>query len=210
MEVIIVDYGMGNIGSIINMLKRLGVKGTLSNDKDKILQADKLLLPGVGAFNAGMQQLHASGLIGVLGKKVLQERTPILGICLGMQLFFDRSEEGQLPGLGWIKGEVKRFQSSKGERLRVPHMGWNDVKPKDYHSLFTGLEDEARFYFVHSYYASCKDEKDILGTTLYGNEFVSSVQRDNILGVQFHPEKSHRFGMSILKNFIEYKPALVG
>ncbi|NEW60730.1 imidazole glycerol phosphate synthase subunit HisH [Sulfurovum sp. bin170] len=201
---IIVDYKVGNIGSIINMLKKIGVKAKLSSDKDEIMDANKLLLPGVGSFDNGMRNLRESGLIEVLNKKVLEDKTPILGICLGMQLLMDSSEEGQEKGLGWIKGEVKKFDFGKNkDKLKVPHMGWNIVNPTNRDSLYKNFDEESRFYFVHSYHAICEDEKNILGKTHYGYNFASSIYKDNIFGVQFHPEKSHKFGMRLLKNFSE-------
>jgi len=201
---IIVDYNVGNIGSIVNMFKKIGVKARLSSDKSEILAADKLLLPGVGSFDHGMKSLYQSGLIDVLNRKVLEDKTPILGICLGMQLLLSGSDEGSEPGLGWIKGRVKRFDFSKlPEKLKIPHMGWNVVYPKNNQCLFKYFDEEARFYFVHSYYVECEDSRDSLATTLYGDIFTSAVGRENVYGAQFHPEKSHRFGMQLLKNFVE-------
>ncbi len=203
MEIIIIDYGVGNIGSIVNMFKRIGVKATLSSDETQIMQANKLLLPGVGSFDKGMLNLQHSGLMNVLERKVVEQKTPILGICLGMQLLFEKSEEGELPGLRWIAGEVRRFDFKSQSALRVPQMGWNEIRATDYNSLFYGLEIEARFYFAHSYYVECREAAEILATTEYGGAFVSAVNKGNIWGVQFHPEKSHRFGLQLLKNFIE-------
>lgn len=201
---IIIDYKVGNIGSIINMYKKLGIKAKLSSNKDEILTAKKLLLPGVGAFDNGMNRLKEEALIDILNYKVLSEKTPILGICLGMQLLLETSEEGNEKGLGWIRGDVKKFNfESNDNRLKIPHMGWNIAKPLNHDTLFYGMEDEARFYFVHSYHAVCSHEDNILATTNYGYNFVSSVCQENIFGVQFHPEKSHKFGMRLLKNFAE-------
>lgn len=201
MNLVIVDYGLGNIGSIINMFKHIGISAIYTYDKEKILSADKLLLPGVGAFDNGMIHLKKSGLIPILEKKVLDEKTPLLGICLGMQLLLEKSEEGSEPGLGWIKGSVKHFQSFS-KNIRIPHIGWNHVYPKHTNSLYANLV-LPKFYFVHSYYASVANEDNILSVTHYGQNFVSSVQKANIFGTQYHPEKSHKYGIQLLRNFIE-------
>lgn len=167
-----------------------------------IKNADKIILPGVGAFDTGMKNLLRLGLISVIEEKVLKEKTPILGICLGMQLMTIKSEEGQMKGLGLINAVTKRFNLSEG--YRVPHMGWNTVSIQKKSKLFLGMENqENRFYFVHSYYVECFDKEDILTLTNYGISFVSSFERDNSLGLQFHPKKSHKFGMRLFKNFIE-------
>ena len=200
---IIIDYKVGNIGSIINMIKKAGYKAKLSDNREEILLAEKLILPGVGAFDEGMEKLSESGLIPILIDKVINQKTPILGICLGMQLLTEKSEEGNLPGLGWIKGETIKFKFKEEDNLRVPHMGWNTVHPMKTNSIFRGLEDNPRFYFVHSFYVDCHDSNDVLGITNYGHDFASAIEKENIFGVQFHPEKSHRFGMKLLKNFIE-------
>lgn len=202
--IVIVDYGMGNVGSIKNMLKKIGAQAIISADVAEIERAEKIILPGVGAFDTGMRHLHEAGLIGVLNEKTLNRRTPTLGICLGMQLLAERSEEGDLPGLGWIEGESRRFRfDDANATLKVPHMGWNTVCAVERDSLFKDLDDEARFYFVHSYYVVCRSEADVLATSRHGREFVSAVQKDNVMGTQFHPEKSHKFGMRLLKNFVE-------
>lgn len=201
---IIIDYNVGNIGSIVSMLKKIGVKAKLSSNKEEILDANRLLLPGVGSFDNGMKHLRESGLIEVLNKKVIEDKTPILGICLGMQLLLEKSEEGKEQGLGWIKGEVKKFDFGDNQkRLKVPHMGWNIATPINKNSLFKNFEEECRFYFVHSYYAVCKNNENILAKTHYGYDFASSIHQDNIYGAQFHPEKSHKYGMHLLKNFVE-------
>lgn len=199
----IINYGMGNLGSVVNMFKRIGVVSEVTNDVETIRKADKLLLPGVGAFDAAMQRIHAiDGLRETLDEKVMVKKTPILGICLGMQLLTRRSEEGQEKGLGWIEAKTVRFPN--GNNLKIPHMGWNIVHFTRPHALNKGmLEDEQRFYFVHSYYVECNDVNDILGQTTYGITFTSVIQHENIMGAQFHPEKSHRFGMQLLKNFAE-------
>lgn len=202
--IVIVDYGMGNLGAILNILKRIGVKALISSSPDEIEKADKLILPGVGAFDTGMLQLQALNIIDLLNDKVLIRKTPTLGVCLGMQLLSKRSEEGVQAGLGWIDGEAIRFHfDSNPTNLKIPHMGWNTVNIQQENVLFKGLEQEARFYFVHSYHVVCKHMEDKLTMTEYGYSFVSAVQCENIMGVQFHPEKSHKFGMQLYKNFVE-------
>ena len=199
----VIDCHIGNPGSILNMLKKLEVKAVLSSSTADIVNADKLILPGVGSFDTGMKNLAALGLIPVLNKKVIEDKTPILGICLGMQLFTRASEEGILPGLGWIDAETVRFRfdNTQDVQNRIPHMGWNTVKIIRASKLFTDMYSESRFYFVHSYHIRCNRDEDITTTTFYGYEFVSSIVSDNIAGVQFHPEKSHKFGMKLLVNF---------
>lgn len=205
--IVIIDYGLGNLGSIVNMLKKIGAQATLSSDVSVIQKADKLILSGIGAFDHGMKNLIDRGLIPLLNNKVLQEKTPILGLCLGMQLFTKRSEEGHLPGLGWLDAETVRFRFDQAQATpRVPHMGWNSIKICREHPIFTGLYEEARFYFVHSFHVLCHDAKDVLAQTRYGYEFPAVIGRENIIGTQFHPEKSHKFGMKLLKNFVEYFP----
>jgi glutamine amidotransferase len=202
--IVLIDYGMGNLGSILNMLKKVGAQTTASSAIDVIRGADKLILPGVGAFDSAMRNLRDLGLLPLLDEKVIKNKTPILGVCLGMQLFTKRSEEGILPGLGWIDSETIRFQPSRDQaNIKIPHMGWNTVKVNQESALFSGMDQESTFYFVHSYYVVCREESDILTTTHYGNDFVSSLVRGNIAGVQFHPEKSHKFGMKLLRNFVE-------
>jgi len=196
----IINYGLGNLGSIANMIKKIGGESIITSNPEKILRAKKLILPGVGSFDKGMLNLKDLSLINILNKKVLVEKTPILGICLGMQLMLNSSEEGNETGLGWIDAKTIKFSANT---LKVPHMGWNTVKNIKESKLFDELESEKRFYFVHSYYVKCNDEKDILTTTPYGNDFVSAFEKENLIGVQFHPEKSHKFGMSIIKNFVE-------
>jgi glutamine amidotransferase len=197
----VVDSGMGNLGSILNMLKKIGVEARLCADAADVGRAEKLILPGIGAFDVGMRSLASRRLIEPLNERVLLARVPVLGICLGMQLLAATSEEGQLPGLGWLRAETRRFRFDGGEPLRVPHMGWNTVNVAASHALFEGLDEEPRFYFVHSYHLACHDSKDVVGVTHYGYDFPAVVARGNIMGTQFHPEKSHRFGMQLLKNF---------
>jgi imidazole glycerol-phosphate synthase subunit HisH len=198
----IVDYGMGNLGSIRNMLKKIGVDSEVTADARSIAAASKLILPGVGAFDAGMDNLERSGLIPALNERVLQARVPTLGICLGMQLMTRSSDEGQRNGLGWVDAESLRFCPADAS-LKVPHMGWNRVLPARSSPLTDGLPEEPRFYFVHSFYVRCRNESDVLLTTPYGDAFHSAFQSGNVAGVQFHPEKSHKFGMCLLRNFAE-------
>jgi imidazole glycerol-phosphate synthase subunit HisH len=196
----IVDYGMGNLGSIRNMLKKIGADAEISADPARIGAATKLILPGVGAFDAGIANLDASGLVPLLNDRVMTTGVPVLGICLGMQLMAHRSSEGSRPGLGWIDAEVHRLQPADPS-LKVPHMGWSLVQPLRSAPLLDDLPDEPRFYFVHSYYIRCRNPGDVLLETRYGGPFASAVHHANIWGVQFHPEKSHRYGMHLLRNF---------
>jgi len=204
--VTIINYGMGNIGSIANMLRKIGVKAQISSDKEEISRSSKIIIPGVGSFDNGMIRLKELDLIDVLNQKVLKEKTPVLGICLGMHLLTKNSEEGVLAGLGWVDAETVKFSFKNIEEggLRIPHMGWNTVNVKNNSSkLFKHSYKDMRFYFVHSYYVKCKFSDDILTETNYGGPFTSSVERENIFGVQFHPEKSHKYGMMLMKNFAE-------
>lgn len=202
--IIIIDYGVGNLGSISNMLKKIGVESKITSNISNIEKADKLILSGVGSFGHGMQNLQNLGLVNVLNQKVIDNRIPILGICLGTQLFTKRSEEGNINGLGWIDAETVKFKFDKDKTdLKVPHMGWNSVDIKKNSNIFDGIYHDSRFYFVHSYHLVCKNEQDILSLTTHGYEFASSIERDNIIGVQFHPEKSHKFGMRLFRNFVE-------
>lgn len=202
--IVIVDYGIGNLGSIANMFKKVGVAATISAVPSVIERADKLILPGVGAFEMGMRNLAERGLVPLLNTKVLQAKTPILGLCLGLQLFTRRSEEGVLPGLGWLDAETVRFKFDAGQsQLKIPHMGWNTLAVCQPHPLIEGLVTDSRFYFVHSYHVVCANQYEVLAQTQYGYDFPSAVVKENIMGVQFHPEKSHKFGMRLLKNFAE-------
>jgi imidazole glycerol-phosphate synthase subunit HisH len=199
---VIIDYGMGNVGSVLNMLKRLGIEATLSSDPAVISKASKLVLPGVGAFDEGMRNLTARGFVSLLNRKVLHEQTPILGICLGLQLFSSRSEEGQLPGLGWLPAETRRFRfSGPHAAMKVPHMGWNNLEITRATPLFADFPLQPRYYFVHSYHVCCEQPRDVIAVANYGYDFTAAIQRDNIVGTQFHPEKSHRFGLRLLENF---------
>lgn len=201
---VIIDYQAGNIGSIKNMIKKIGYDAVISNDGEVIAKASKLILPGVGSFDYGMTKLRELNLIDVLQQKVVEERTPILGICLGAQLMCENSEEGVTPGLGWVKGKVKKFSVPRdGKKFTVPHMGWNVVHICKESKLFSEVSMPARFYFVHSYYIICDDATDVLTDNIYSITYDSAFERENILGVQYHPEKSHKFGKQLLKNFIE-------
>ena len=198
----IVDYGVGNLASIKNMLKKAGSDALISAKQEDILAADKLILPGVGAFDTCAEKFQQSGLQEVLNKKVLEEKTPLLGICVGMQLLMEGSDEGKLPGLGWIKGRIVRFRPEKmNAALKIPHMGWTEVSSAGSSPLFDNMHEEPRFYFVHSYHPEPANEKDVLVYPDYGYRFAAGLEHDNIMGVQFHPEKSHKFGMTLFKNF---------
>ncbi|TAL59628.1 MAG: imidazole glycerol phosphate synthase subunit HisH [Bacteroidetes bacterium] len=200
---IIIDYGMGNLGSIANMIKYLGYKSIITSDIVQIETANKIILPGVGHFDKAMQNISSLGLLKVIQQKAIKDKTPMLGICLGMQLMCNKSEEGNGSGLGLIDAEVRRFSFIGEQTRKIPHMGWNYVEQKKENNFYIDINEKPRFYFVHSYYVACNNESDILTTTNYGHNFVSSFARDNIFGVQFHPEKSHKFGMSLLRNFME-------
>ena len=198
----IIDYGAGNIFSVQNMLKKIGVKTVTGNNEFSIEQAEKLILPGVGAFDTCAQRLQDSGLQKALNKKVLEEKTPVLGICVGMQLMMETSEEGVLPGLGWIKGKTVRFnRDTMPGDLKIPHIGWTGVELNKPSRLFEGMNGESRFYFVHAYYVLPEDDNDVLVYARHGNRFPAALERGNITGVQFHPEKSHKSGMKLLENF---------
>jgi len=199
--IVIIDYGIGNLASVLNMFKKIGVGNVMiSNDKTVIDNASKLLLPGVGSFDAGMKNLEQSGLIPLLNKKVLEDKIPILGICLGMQLLTKRSEEGILPGLGYIDAETVKFNLDPSLKLKVPHMGWNYISVNRENSLID-TQSKNRFYFVHSYYVKCFDTVQSLATSNFGVDFTCMVNKENIYGAQFHPEKSLKFGMKMLENF---------
>jgi glutamine amidotransferase len=202
--IIIVDYGMGNLGTVATKIKKMDTSVVISSNPEEISLADKIILPGVGSFKAGMENLRNRNLIDVLDKKVVREKTPILGICLGMQLFTKKSEEGFVDGLGWIDAETIRFRFHDAQNgLKIPHMGWNTITIKNHHPILRDLGDQSRFYFVHSYHARCENPENIVAQTEYGYPFSSVITKENIIGVQFHPERSHKFGMKILKNFVE-------
>jgi len=198
---VVVDYGAGNIGSLCNMLRRIGVKAIVSDDAGQIARATKLLLPGVGAFDSAINAIdNRPGLRDALEEAVMSAKVPILGICLGMQLLMERSEEGKRRGFGWIGGKARRFPAGQG--LRVPHMGWNVAHPLSNHRLLAGLGAAPRYYFVHSYYIEATERSHALMSATHGIQFDAAVARENVMGVQFHPEKSHRFGMALLSNFL--------
>ena len=196
----VIDYGMGNLGSVFNMFKKIGVASKITSDLEEIKTATKLLLPGVGSFDKAMQRINDSGIKKVLDYKVLKEETPILGICLGMQLLTNNSEEGIEKGLGYINASTKKF-SFQDKKMKVPHMGWNLVEKSTSSLLTTNFEEESRFYFVHSYYVEVEKQENSILKTTYGLEFDSAIQHKNVYGAQFHPEKSHKFGMKLLDNF---------
>jgi len=200
--IIIIDYGMGNLRSVQKKIQRVGAEAEITADIDTIVQADKLILPGVGHFTNGVVKLKESGIWDVLNKTVLVQKTPIFGICLGMQLMAKHSDEGNTEGLGWFDADIIKFKVRDRLRYKVPHMGWNNAVAKKESALFQGISEEAMFYFVHSYHIKCNDEQDILTTTEYEYPFTSSIQKGNIFGTQFHPEKSHDFGEIVLRNFI--------
>ncbi|HMC56294.1 MAG TPA: imidazole glycerol phosphate synthase subunit HisH [Gemmatimonadaceae bacterium] len=198
----LINYGSGNIQALANIYGRLNVPFLIASTPDELANADRLLLPGVGAFDQAMNELDRSGMRAALDRKVLQEKTPILGICVGMQLLANSSEEGSARGLGWIDGVVKKFDhASFHQATHLPHMGWNTVEPARENRLFDGVDFRAGYYFLHSYYFACADPADALAVTEYGDRFTCAVQRDNVYGVQFHPEKSHQAGIQLLKNF---------
>lgn len=196
---LIIDYGVGNLGSIFNMFKRVGASPLISSKVEDVRAADKLILPGIGAFDNVMNQFRASGLEQDVVRKVRDQLTPVLGICVGMQMLGKGSEEGIEPGLGWLDARCEKIPELPG--LRVPHMGWNRVTSVKPSPLTATLPEDARFYFAHSYHMVCQDKNDALLVTSHGAEIVAAVQRDNIFGAQFHPEKSHRFGMELFKQF---------
>lgn len=199
--IVIVDYGLGNLASVLNMFKKTGHTNVIiSNKENDIKSASKLLLPGVGAFDKGMENLEESGLIPALNYKVLEQKIPVLGICLGMQLLSKKSEEGIRPGLGWIDAETVKFNFLPELKLKVPHMGWDYVKVQRSNPLLP-LDSHSRFYFVHSYHVNCLDSSQAVATCNFGGDFTCMVNKANIYGTQFHPEKSLKFGMSILENF---------
>jgi glutamine amidotransferase len=202
----IVDYGLGNILAFVNLYKRMGVDIVVARTATELAPATRIVLPGVGAFDHAMDLLERSGMRGTLDDLVLNRKTPVIGICVGMQILAERSDEGTRSGLGWISGEVKSLrtaQSAANARLPMPHMGWNDVRPVAGNPIFAGLETDARFYFLHSFYVNCADARDIGAVSDYGVEMTCAVRKGHIHGVQFHPEKSHQFGMRLLKNFAE-------
>jgi len=199
--IVIVDYQMGNVRSVLKAFERLEIDAVISSKIEDINSAEKLILPGVGHFKKGMENLYKLNLAPILKEKVLGQKTPILGICLGMQLFARESEEGDCAGLGWIDAKAVKFNFGKNSRFRAPHIGWNSMNLMRESPVLEGVAIDDLFYFVHSYYVICKHDVDVVATTEYGETFSSLIQKENIYGVQFHPEKSHKNGLRILDNF---------
>jgi imidazole glycerol-phosphate synthase subunit HisH len=198
----IVDYGVGNIRAFLNAFKLLNIEALAARTATELKQATHVILPGVGAFDQAMERFDASGLRAPVSELALEKRRPLLGVCVGMQMLAHSSEEGQRPGLGWIDGRVRRLTAlDRTGDLRLPHMGWNDVRPNPANPLFVELDHDARFYFLHSYYFECAQPADTAAKAEYGKEFTCAVNSANVFGVQFHPEKSHHFGLRLLKNF---------
>lgn len=197
----IINYGFGNTGSIQNMIRKIGYDAVITNDFSEMKKAEKLILPGVGSFDHAMKALKDLDLVSKLNQLVLDEKKPILGICLGMQLMTHRSEEGILTGLGWMDAETVRF-IPQNPTDRIPHMGWNEVVKVNHSPLTEGFDESYRYYFVHSYHVQCASEEDVILKTHYIKDIHVGFQKENIFGVQFHPEKSHRFGMHLMKNYV--------
>jgi len=204
-KVTVIDYGMGNLRSVWNKVKEEVASPILSSDPQDVMDADALVLPGVGHFQRGMEHLESYGLLDVLQLAVLENGTPILGICLGMQLFSTSSEEGDVQGLGWLEAETVRFDPTQMDNpyFKVPHMGWNSITVEKDVPMLSGVAENGEFYFCHSYFMQCRDEQDIIASTHYGNGFTCAVQKGNIHGVQFHPEKSHDAGALMIRQFLE-------
>ena len=199
----VIDYGVSNLGSMLNMLRKVGAQAQLVSTAEELDRAEKIILPGVGAFDNGIAALKERGLIEPLRKKALDDKVPLLGVCLGMQMLGRSSEEGSMAGLGLVDAESRRFRFTQDSEHKVPHMGWSLLAPRRESALQTGLDAMTRFYFCHSYHLVCSDPADVLASACYGADFVAMVQHGNVYGVQFHPEKSHRFGMALLHNFAE-------
>jgi glutamine amidotransferase len=199
----LVDYGVANLGSMRNMLRRIGAETEFVTTAEQVARATKLVLPGIGAFDQGMQALEALGLLEPLRRRVLRDRVPILGVCLGAQLLGHSSAEGKKAGLDLIRVRSERLPANKEAGIRVPHMSWAHIRPRQPDPILAGLGADARFYFVHSYHIVCSDPADVLALAHHGIDFTAMIRRDNIYGAQFHPEKSHRFGMRLLQNFVE-------
>lgn len=201
--IIILDNFMGNANSVSNMIKFIGNDCKVSSEINDVKNASRIIMPGIGSFDNSMKILKSNlRLLDVLKEKILIKKTLVLGICVGMQIFFEKSEEGKEKGLQWIEGDVVSFKKLDS-RVKVPHMGWNNIHITNNNIIFNNkLDKELRFYFVHSYYVKCKHNKHSVGNTFYGKNFTSIVNKENIFGVQFHPEKSHKFGMQLFKNFL--------
>ncbi|MEY4241847.1 MAG: hypothetical protein RJA14_1543 [Pseudomonadota bacterium] len=200
----IVDYGLGNIGAFANLYKRVNVAAKVARTAEELADAERIILPGVGSFDHAMDLLDASGMRPTLEDLVINGKRPVVGVCVGMQILAEGSDEGTREGLGWIPGRVRHFSHAPSNAdLPMPHMGWNDVRPRAGEQLFQGLETDARFYFLHSYYFECAEAEHVAAHTSYGLEFGCAVRSGHIHGVQFHPEKSHHYGARLLKNFVE-------
>jgi len=202
--IVIIDYGLGNLKAFINIYKKLDIPIKIAKQASDLENATKIILPGVGAFDHAMTKLNESGMRSKLDELVFEDKLPVIGICVGMQILAKSSDEGILPGLGYIDGVVKKFNTSKFlQKTHLPHMGWNDIKPRLGEVLFKNLTDEPLFYFLHSYYFECNQVQNAIATATYGDEFVCAINHKNVFGVQFHPEKSHHYGVQLLKNFAE-------
>ena len=200
----IIDYGLGNISAFANVYERLNIPIAVARTADDLQAATKIILPGVGAFDHAMSRLNNSGMRETLDKLVSDHQLPVIGICVGMQMLAQSSDEGMLPGLGWIDGTVKKFDVSiLNSKTQLPHMGWNTIHPNNANPLLVNFDNNSRFYFLHSYYFQCNNPNDTIATTEYGIQFTSALNHKNIFGVQFHPEKSHQWGIQLLKNFAE-------
>lgn len=199
----VIDYGVGNLGSMLNMLRKVGAQAQLVSTSEELDRAEKLILPGVGAFDNGIAALTERGLFEPLRKKALADKVPLLGVCLGMQMLGRSSEEGSMKGLHLVDAETRRFRFTRDNEHKVPHMGWSLLATRGDSALLRGLDAMTRFYFCHGYHLVCSDPADVLASACYGSDFVAMVQCGNVFGVQFHPEKSHRFGMALLHNFAE-------
>jgi len=202
-KVTLVNYGLGNIQAFVHIYQRLNVPATVATTPEQLKKAERIILPGVGAFDWAMTRLNESGLRDALDEQVLRLRAPVLGVCVGMQMMAHRSEEGELPGLGWIDAEVVRFDPGQIGHAPLPHMGWNDVQPAAFDSLFRGIE-APRYYFLHSYCVAPRQRGAVLATARYGSDFAAAIRSGHVFGTQFHPEKSHQWGIDLLRNFAEF------